>query len=168
MKISTSKQTRATNYGKFKTRVMIVRCCWYKTLRVFVIWATSWQNQQWMCAERRLRSARASAQSDQSLRCPHEESLGPKLPTERRAKTLIRLGGRQGWSESSLGAQSLCWFCHEAAHLAPPSNRVTKQIYIHYFRFCSLFLQPEIEKKKYYSWNIKLLIISEGLDWSIK
>ena len=22
----------------------------------------------------------------------------------------------QGWSESSLGAQSFCWFCHEAAH----------------------------------------------------
>ena len=22
-----------------------------------------------------------------------------------------------GWSESSLGAQSFCWFCHEAAHI---------------------------------------------------
>ena len=31
--------------------------------------------------------------------------------------TLIRLCGRPGWSESSQGAQSLCWFCHEAAHL---------------------------------------------------
>ena len=30
----------------------------------------------WLCAQRRLRSAWASAQSDQSLRCPHEESLG--------------------------------------------------------------------------------------------
>ena len=29
------------------------------------------------------------------------------------AKTLIRLG----WSESSLGAQSFCWFCHEAAQM---------------------------------------------------
>ena len=37
-------------------------------------WAASWQNQQnGMCASRRLRSAWASAQSDQSLRCPHEE-----------------------------------------------------------------------------------------------
>ena len=43
-------------------------------------------------------------QSDQSLRCPHEEALGPKLPIERTAKTLIRLGGCPGWSESSLGA----------------------------------------------------------------
>ena len=37
-----------------------------------------------------------SAQSDQSLLCPHEESLGPWLPTERTAKTLIRLGGCPG------------------------------------------------------------------------
>ena len=28
-------------------------------------------------------------------------------------KTLIRLGG----SESSLGAHSFCWVCHEAAHI---------------------------------------------------
>ena len=31
---------------------------------------------KWLCAQRRLRSAWTSAQSDQSLRCPHEESLG--------------------------------------------------------------------------------------------
>ena len=30
-----------------------------------------------VCAQRRLRSAWAFAQSDQILRCPHEESLGP-------------------------------------------------------------------------------------------
>ena len=41
-------------------------------------WAASWQNQQnGMCALRRLWSAWASAQSDHSLHCPHEESLGP-------------------------------------------------------------------------------------------
>ena len=34
----------------------------------------------------------------------------------RTAKTLIRLGGRPGWSESSLGTHSLYWFCHVAAH----------------------------------------------------
>ena len=32
----------------------------------------------------------------------------------RTAKTLIRLGGCPGWSESSLGAQPFCWFCHVA------------------------------------------------------
>ena len=41
-------------------------------------WAAAWQNQQNdMCAQRRLRSAWASTQSDQSLHYPHEESLGP-------------------------------------------------------------------------------------------
>ena len=32
-------------------------------------------------------------------------------------KTMIRLGGGRGWSESSLGAQSLCQFCRVAAHM---------------------------------------------------
>ena len=49
----------------------------------------------WLCAQRRLRSAWASAQSDQSLRCPHEESLDPWLPFERTAKTLVRLADAQ-------------------------------------------------------------------------
>ena len=35
----------------------------------------------------------------------------------RTAKTLVRQGGCPGWSESSLGAHSLYWFCHVAAHL---------------------------------------------------
>ena len=35
----------------------------------------------------------------------------------RTAKTLFRLGGCPGWSESSLGAQPHCWFCHEMAHI---------------------------------------------------
>ena len=39
-----------------------------------------------------------------------------RLHIERTANTLIRLGGCTGWSESSLGAQSFCRFCHEAAH----------------------------------------------------
>ena len=58
-----------------------------------------------MCAQWILRSNWASAQSDQSFRYPCEESLGPWLPFERTAKTLIRLGWCLGWSESSLGVQ---------------------------------------------------------------
>ena len=49
-----------------------------------------------MCAQQRLRSAWASAQSDQSFRCPHEEGLGPYLPIERTSKTMIKLGGCPG------------------------------------------------------------------------
>ena len=37
------------------------------------------------------------------------------------AKTLIRLGRCLGWSESSLAAHSLCWFCHEVAHIMKSS-----------------------------------------------
>ena len=56
------------------------------------IWAASWRNQQNdFCAQQRLWSAWASAHSDQSLRCPHEETLGPQLPIECTAKTLIRV-----------------------------------------------------------------------------
>ena len=40
-----------------------------------------------LCAQQRLRSAWASAQSDQSLRCPHETTLGPKLSSECTVKT---------------------------------------------------------------------------------
>ena len=78
---------------------------------------------KWLCAQRRLRSAWASAQSDQSLRGPHEEALGPYLPIKRTAKTRIRLGGCPVWSESSLGAQSLCWFCRVAARIQTGSSR---------------------------------------------
>ena len=70
----------------------------------------------WLCAQRRLRSAWASAQSDQSLRGHMKKAwvLSYPLSAQRR---LIRLGGCPGWYESSLGAQSLCWFCHVAAHI---------------------------------------------------
>ena len=69
----------------------------------------------WLCAQQKLRSAGwASAKFDQSLRCPHEESLATHWA---QAKTLIRLGGCPGWSESSLGAQPFCWFCHVVAQI---------------------------------------------------
>ena len=70
-----------------------------------------------------------SAQSDQGDRCPPEAKLGPKRPIERTAKTLIRLGGCPGGSESSLGTKvillvllcggSKCFFLEStyAAHI---------------------------------------------------
>ena len=51
-------------------------------------------------------------------------------------KTLIRMGGCPGGSESSLGAQPLCWFCHVAAHLLLfqmylcSSCKISQNIYI--------------------------------------
>ena len=73
---------------------------------------------KWLCTQRRLRSALASAQSDPSLRCALNGYLRTQAFFMRTAKTLIRLGGFPGWSESSLGTQSFCWFRHVAAQIA--------------------------------------------------
>ena len=71
----------------------------------FLIWAATWQNQQTdMCAQRRLRSAWASA-SVFAVRSM--DSLGSKLSSCGQRRLWIRLGGCPGWSESSLGAQAI-------------------------------------------------------------
>ena len=61
------------------------------------IWATTWQNKQvW---------------SESSLFAKRKP--GP-LATH---WAHISLGGCPGWSESSMGAHSFCWFCHVVAQL---------------------------------------------------
>ena len=50
-----------------------------------------------------------------SLCCALNGLLRTQAFFMRTANTLIRLGGCPGWSEYSLGAQSCCWFWHEAA-----------------------------------------------------
>ena len=50
-------------------------------------------------------SAFASAQSNQNLHCPHEESLQSWLSKMRPVKILIRMHEYADWSESSLGAR---------------------------------------------------------------
>ena len=56
---------------------------------------------KWLCAQRRLRSAWASAQSYQSLRCTHEESLGFSYPlsVQRRPPKLSSCVQRRLWSD---------------------------------------------------------------------
>ena len=54
--------------------------------------------------------------------------LSYQLSKQRR---LIRLGIHPGWSESLLGAQSFCWFCHEAAQLCTIS-----QVYLYPQHLC--------------------------------
>ena len=70
---------------------------------------------KWVYAQQRLRSAWASAQSDQSLHCALNGYLRTQSFFMRTEKTLIRLSGCPGWSGSSLGAHSFCWFCHGLA-----------------------------------------------------
>ena len=83
-----------------------------------VKWAATWQNKQNECAP--------SEDSDQPGHPPSliraftvrmKKPWVLSLPTERTAKTLFRLGGYPGWSESSLGALSFCWFWHVVAQM---------------------------------------------------
>ena len=45
-----------------------------------------------------------------------------------KAKTLIRLGGCPGWSESSLAHMSFCWFCHAAAQIIEYENSLSVSV----------------------------------------
>ena len=62
---------------------------------------------KWLCTQRRLRSAWASTQSVQSLRCPLNGYLRTQAFFMWTAKILIRLGGCPGWSESSLSTHAI-------------------------------------------------------------
>ena len=66
-----------------------------------------------MCAQRRLKSACVSVQSNQSLHCSHEETLHPSLSKIHPVKIQIRLRKCAVWSESSLGI--LVWW-HAFSH----------------------------------------------------
>ena len=64
-----------------------------------------------MCAQRRLKLASATAQSIQSLPCPHKEILHPWLSNMRPVKILIRLHHAQAdlnlfWAHMSAGVFS--------------------------------------------------------------
>ena len=67
---------------------------------------------KWLCAQQRLRSAWASAESEQSSLCAlriakdPKDSQGPKVSSCRQRR-LIRLGKCPGWSESLLGAHAI-------------------------------------------------------------
>ena len=90
---------------------------------------------KWLCAQRRLRSAWASPQSDQSLRCAYNGSLGIQAFFMRTAKTLIRLGGCPGWSEFSLGAHAILLVFSRGSSNVSPSRRDTLRSY----RACAPF-----------------------------
>ena len=71
-----------------------------RQLLPFSFWAASWQNQKrGMCAHWRLRSAWASAQSEQSSLCAQWVAKDPRF--------LRADSGCPGWSESSLGAHAI-------------------------------------------------------------
>ena len=88
---------RPRHFVLFKVKwTFLHTCCLSVNVCVFVLQTLSKNHLNhlmtkptiWLCAQRRLRSFWASAQSDQSLCCPHEERLEPYLPIERTAKAL--------------------------------------------------------------------------------
>ena len=80
-------------------------------------WASTWQNQtKWMCAQRRLRSEWASAQSDQSLLCIQWLAKDPSFLQ----------ADSQDWSDWADTQADLslrwvhmqfCWFCRTLAQI---------------------------------------------------
>ena len=70
-----------------------------------------------MCAQQRLRSAYAYAQSDQSQFLSLEHSRVVKLLTEHYLESLSLKEGCKGLSESSLVKMPHCWKSHVVAHL---------------------------------------------------
>ena len=77
---------------------------------------------KWVCSQRRLSLAWASTQSDQSLRCPHEESLGPYHPLSAQRRIWSDWADAQADLSVGWAHMPFCWFCHVAAHF--PVNTV--------------------------------------------
>ena len=79
--------------------------CYYTWIWNIISLAAMWENvPSDIKSQRRLESACSSAQSDQILCYPHEETLHPWLSKMRLVKILIRLRDCASWSGSSLGA----------------------------------------------------------------
>ena len=92
--------------------------CWFchalaHLCLVLHVWAVTWQNQQIECAP--------STDSDQPGHLPsliRVFAVGMKKPWVLSYPLSAQRRLWSGWSESSLGTHSFCWFCHVAAHLS--------------------------------------------------
>ena len=99
------KQANCLAFGRWwvfpNVPTMMIHSAYWKK------WTTTSENvPSDMCVKRRYKSACASAQSDQSLHYPHEETLHPWLSKMCPVKILIRLRECAVWSESSLVARA--------------------------------------------------------------
>ena len=62
----------------------------------------------------------ASAQSDQSLRCPHEETLGPSYPLSAQWRIWSDWADAKAHLSLRWAHMPFYWFCNEAAQLLKP------------------------------------------------
>ena len=73
----------------------------------------------------------------------------------RTTKTLIRLGGCPGWSESSLGAHSFCWFCHVVAQICQESAFISvPKRTTWYGYYCQLIVQRVLTGREVWVINV--------------
>ena len=89
---------------------------------------------KWVWAQRRLRSAWASARLIRVFAVHMKKPWALSYP-------LSALGGCPGWSESSLGAHLFCWFCHVVAHI----NFILFRTLSHQFSYPTSF-EPQHDK----------------------
>ena len=109
----------------------IRRCCWASSLQqnvgdeVFtgVVWAASWQNQQSECAPSEVSDQPGLPPSLIRVFVVHiKKPWALSYPLSIQRRLWSDWADAQADLESSLGAQSLCWFCHEAAHIIQTSG----------------------------------------------
>ena len=117
--IATSRETLIFNIGgvNFETYRYVPGTCFKSRFFQWMKWATTWQNQQNECAPSEVSDQPEHAPSLIRVRYALNGYQRTQCFFMRAAKTLVRLGGCPGWSESSLDAQPFCWFCHVAAQM---------------------------------------------------
>ena len=101
--------------------IILISISWlyegFKFINALLKWAASCQNQQnGMRTQRRIRSAWDPPSLIRVFTVQMKKAWVLSYPMSAQ-KRLTRLGGCPGWSESSLGAESFCWFCHEVAQM---------------------------------------------------
>ena len=116
--VSMAKRFHIGFYAKCKICDEMYLCCICR-LEEEAFWATSWQNQQNdFCAQRRLRSAWASAQYGQSLRLRSVGSLGSNFASGGQRWLWLDLADAQADLSLRWAHRSFCWFCHAVAHFS--------------------------------------------------
>ena len=114
---------------------------------------------KWLCAQRTLRSAWASARSDQS-----------SLSAWRKLGSLAtQWSHSEDSDQTGLGAHSLCWFCHVAAHFyCRTHGSIISQSCFTYFRLscCGWFSFSSllVSVPKYFSVNLVHFAPSNTID----
>ena len=88
-------------------------------------WATLWQNQLNDCVPSEDLDQPGHPPSLIRVFAVRMKKPGvPSYPLSAQ-RSLIKLGRCPGWSESSQGAPSLCWFCHVAPQMVVCKKRVS-------------------------------------------